>query len=99
MHFGITSLTKEQARRASLLGLQRSHWSIENKVHWVRDVTFDEDRCQVRRGAAAHIMASLRNLAMNVLRLAEATNMAAATRHVARRPALAARLLGVQVAG
>ena len=36
-----------------------SHWGIENRLHWVRDVTFDEDRCRARKGAAAQILASL----------------------------------------
>jgi hypothetical protein len=98
VHFGVTSLTTDQARRSRLLDLHRSHWSIENKVHWVRDVTFDEDRSQVRRGAAAQVMACLRNVAMNVLRLAGSTNVARATRHVARHPEVAVRLLGVQIA-
>ena len=54
----------------------RGHWGIENRLHWVRDVTFDEDRSQVRAGNAAHVMASLRNLAISVHRLAGATNIA-----------------------
>jgi predicted transposase YbfD/YdcC len=98
VRFGVTSLTTDQARRARLLELSRSHWSIENKVHWVRDVTFDEDRSQVRRGAAAHVMASLRNISMNLFRLADCTNIAEGTRHVALHPEVAARLLGIQIA-
>ena len=50
--YAITTLTPEQAGPARLLKLWRGHWSIENQVHWVRDVTFDEDRRQVRTGAA-----------------------------------------------
>ena len=46
--FCITDLTPEQADPGQLLALNRGHWSIENRLHWVRDVTFDEDRCQVR---------------------------------------------------
>ncbi len=44
--FCITDLTPEQADPGKLLALNRGHWSIENRLHWVRDVTFDEDRCQ-----------------------------------------------------
>jgi hypothetical protein len=58
---------------------------VENKLHWVRDVTFDEDRSQIRTGTGPRVMASLRNLAITVLRLAGFTNIAAALRHHARR--------------
>jgi hypothetical protein len=53
-HYLITSLAQEQASPARLLQLSRGHWGIENRLHWVRDVTFDEDRCQVRSGAAPY---------------------------------------------
>ncbi|HWR98314.1 MAG TPA: ISAs1 family transposase [Candidatus Methanoperedens sp.] len=93
--FGITSLAPDQASPARLLALSRGHWSIENRLHWVRDVTFDEDRSRVRRGAAAHAMASLRNLAIGLLRLAGAGNIAAALRHCAAQVHKALRLLGL----
>ena len=96
--YGITSLSRSRARARHLLELSRGHWSIENKVHWVRDVTFDEDRSQVRRRAAPRVMASLRNTAMNLLRLAGAKNIARATRHCASHAAIAARLIGVAAA-
>lgn len=60
----------------------------------MRDVTFDEDRSQVRKGAAAQVMASLRNLAISLLRLAGATNIAAAVRTCAARVRRAVRLIG-----
>ncbi|MGQ0508927.1 MAG: transposase, partial [Myxococcaceae bacterium] len=53
----------EEVKPRRLLELARGHWTIENRLHWVLDVTVDEDRSQVRRGAAAHAMASLRKLA------------------------------------
>jgi predicted transposase YbfD/YdcC len=81
--FGITSLSPTQASRERLLELNRGHWGIENKIHWVRDVTFDEDRSQIRKHTGAHLMASLRNFAIGLLRLAGATNIAAALRHCA----------------
>jgi hypothetical protein len=93
--FGITSLAREKASPARLLGLNRAHWTIENRLHWVRDVTFDEDRSQVRRGGAAHAMASLRNLAIGLLRLAGAVNIAAALRHCAAKLHKALRLIGL----
>jgi hypothetical protein len=58
----------------------RDHWSIENAVHWVRDVTFDEDRSTVRTGTAPQVMASLRNTALNRHRLTGADNIAEACR-------------------
>jgi len=61
----------------------------------VRDVTFDEDRSQVRKGHGAQMMACLRNLTVNLLRLAGATNIAAALRQIADRPHLALRLVGL----
>jgi len=78
--FGITSLTAQQAGPAQLLALNRGHWGIENKLHYVRDVTFDEDRSRVRKKAGPHVMASLRNLAISVLRMAGAVNIAQALR-------------------
>ena len=49
--YGVTSLSSERATPGRVLDLVRGHWSIENKSHWVRDVTFDEDRSQVRCGS------------------------------------------------
>jgi predicted transposase YbfD/YdcC len=94
--FCITSLTPEKADATRLLKLNRDHWSIENRLHYVRDRTFDEDRSQVRKRATPHMMASLRNLAIGLLRLAGAcTNIAAATRFFMRNCERAMDLLGV----
>ena len=72
----------------------RGHWGIENRVHWVRDVTFDEDRSQVRTGSAPQIMAALRNLTISVIRLAGETNIAAALRRHAVHPSRPLALIG-----
>ena len=94
--FCITSLSPRQANAARLLTLNRDHWAIENRLHYVRDRTFDEDRSQVRKRAAPHLMASLRNLAIGLLRLAGAsTNIAAASRFFMRHAERAMELLGV----
>lgn len=95
--YAVTSLSAERADAARVLRLNREHWSIENKLHYVRDRTFDEDRSQVRKGAAAHAMASLRNTAISVLRLATeaGTSIAAATRHLARKVRTTLRLIGL----
>jgi predicted transposase YbfD/YdcC len=82
--YAITDLAPHQARPDELAGWIRGHWQIENGLHWVRDVTFAEDLSQVRTGAGPQVMASLRNLAISLHRLAGATNIARALRHHAR---------------
>jgi predicted transposase YbfD/YdcC len=77
----ITSADVRAASPATLAAWVQGHWGIENRLHWVRDVTFDEDRSQVRTGAAPHVMAALRNLVISLLRLAGWTNIAQALRH------------------
>ena len=81
--YAITSLTAAQADPVLLARWLRGHWAIE-ALHWVRDVTFDEDRSQIRTSNGPQIMAALRNLVITALRLAGVTNIAAALRHHAR---------------
>lgn len=88
----ITSLTPRQADPARLLALIRGHWSIEVR-HWVRDVTFGEDRSRLRTGHAPQVMAALRNLALTLIRRTGTTQIAAYRRHLAAHPAKALRLL------
>jgi len=89
----ITSLGTAEASAQRLLELSRGHWGIENRLHWVRDVTFDEDRCQVRSGAAPQVMAALRNTAIALLRCEGAGNIAAALRSYAAHPKRALALV------
>jgi predicted transposase YbfD/YdcC len=84
--YAVTSLTPAQATDAQLAAFIRGHWCVENRLHWVRDVTFDEDRSQVRTGNGPRVMASLRNLAISLLRLTGASNIAQALRHHAWDP-------------
>ena len=93
--YGVTSLRPERATPHRLLELVRGHWGIEHKSHWVRDVTFDEDRSQVRCGNIPHMMAALRNTAIGLLRWAGHTNIAAACRRWAAQPAQALALIGI----
>jgi predicted transposase YbfD/YdcC len=92
---GVTSLSAHQASPAQLLAHNRDHWQIENRLHHVRDVAYDEDRSQVRKDGRPHAMASLRNVAISLLRLAGATNIAAATRYLGRQLERPLRLLGL----
>jgi predicted transposase YbfD/YdcC len=89
----ITSADHRAAPPATLAAWVQGHWGIENRAHWVRDVTFDEDRSRVRTGHAPQVMATLRNTAISLLRLAGATNIAEALRHHARQPDRAINLL------
>jgi len=91
----LTSLTPDKAGPARLAGYVRGHWGIENKLHWVRDVTFDEDRSQVRTGSGPQVMATLRNLAISALRLAGQTNIARGLRWAGRDQGRALALLGL----
>jgi hypothetical protein len=93
--YGLTSLSREKAGCARLLALNRGHWAIENGLHWVRDWAFDEDRCRIRRGVGARVMASLRNLAISLLRLAGALHIVAALRFCAHHQLRPLRLIGL----
>ncbi|WP_447002863.1 ISAs1 family transposase [Saccharothrix isguenensis] len=92
---GVSSLTGEHAHPARIADLLRGHWRIENRLHWVRDVTYGEDASRVRTGNAPRAMASLRNLAINALRHTGHTNIAAGLRTMSRNPARPLQLLGI----
>jgi len=89
----VTSLAPDRADAATLLRYQRGHWEIENRLHHVRDVTFDEDRSTVRSGAAPQTLAACRNLAIALLRRAGLSTIAAGLRSYAGRPHAAVRLI------
>ena len=93
--YGVTSLRPERVTPGQWLAFVRGHWHIENTSHWVRDVTFDEDRSQVRCGNIPQVMAALRNTTIGVLRWAGHTNIAAACRQLAAQPAQALALIGI----
>ncbi len=89
----ITSADHQTAPPATLATWVQGHWGIENRLHYVRDVTYDEDRSQVRTGNAPQVMATLRNTAISLLRLTGWDNIAAGLRHHARTPDSAVNLL------
>jgi len=66
--FGITSLTTEQITPDHLLHYSRQHWHIENRLHYVRDVTFREDACTIRHTKRQRLLASLNNLVIGLVR-------------------------------
>ena len=84
--YAVTSLTAIQASPAGLAAIIPGHWMIEDRSHWVRDMDYDEDRSQVRTASAPRVMATLRNLALTILRLNGHASIATALRHHARRP-------------
>jgi predicted transposase YbfD/YdcC len=92
VRFVLTSLRPPQADPERLLTLVRGHWSIESR-HYVRDVTFGEDRSPLRSGHAPQILAALRNLAHTLIRRSGATAIAAARRSFSYHPARALALL------
>jgi hypothetical protein len=91
---GITSLPPAQTSAAELLQLIRGHWGIENRLHYVRDVSFGEDACRVRQGRTPWFLATTRNLAIHLIRQVQGwTNVAAALRRHAAHPQEALALL------
>jgi predicted transposase YbfD/YdcC len=93
--FIITSLDAREAAPDCIAGYARGHWTIENKVHWVRDVTFGEDASRIRTGARPRIMATLRNLAIGLIRQAGYTKIAATIRKIKYDTALLLAILGL----
>jgi len=93
--YGVTSLPPRKAPPARVLDLNRNHWSIENRVHWVRDVTFDEDQSRVRKHSGPQVMASLRNLTIRGLRIAGVNNIAQGIRGCSWNKNRALRLIGL----
>jgi predicted transposase YbfD/YdcC len=92
--YAVTSLTAAQAHPARLADWIRGHWGIE-ALHHIRDTTFAEDACQVRTGNAPRAMASLRNLAIGILRARSHRSIAAALRRNARDATRVLPLLGI----
>ena len=82
-----------------LAALWRGHWTIENRRHYVRDVTLGEDACQVHTGQAPQALACLRNAVISLLRGAGWQNIAAGVRHYSTSVHDTLRLIGVPCRG
>lgn len=91
--YGITSLPPAQADPTRLLELNREHWSIENRLHWRRDVTLQEDACQVRKGSAPHTLAVLNSFVLALFDCCGVTNAKQYMRCLDASPLQATRLL------
>ncbi|MET8179059.1 hypothetical protein [Streptomyces sp. NPDC005336] len=87
--YAITSLPPEQAGPPQLA---ENHWSVE-ALHHIRDVTYGEDASRICTGTTPRAMATLRNLAIGLMRQAGWTNIAAATDHYRSRPQHATAML------
>ena len=93
--FAVTSLPPAAADARTLLRLWRGHWGIENRLHWVRDVGFGEDRSAARADAVPQVLAALRNRVIGLLRAHGHTALAAARRRLARDSASMLALLSL----
>ena len=82
--YAVTSLSVADAKPAQIAAWLRGHWAIENRLHWVRDVTYSEDHSQIRTEGGPQVMATLRNTGISILRLTGHTNIASANRYHAR---------------
>ena len=79
--YGFTSIPHTEVGAAGLERLWRGHWTIENRVHYVRDVTMGEDANQTHTGKAPHVLAALRIAILNLFRHHSWNNIADAFRH------------------
>ena len=92
--YGIASMTTQLSPPAHLNHYSRRHWTVENRLHYVRDVTFREDASQVRTGNAPRVTAAFRNLSINTIRYAGRANIAY-TRRDLRNHATAFAVYGI----
>ena len=84
-----------QASPRELLDFVRGHWEIENWLHWVRDTVFREDTCTTRTGNGAHVMATLRNMTISLLRVAGSKSIAPVLDSFSNKSARIFRFLGL----
>jgi len=94
VRYAITSLSRELVTLEQVESVWRRHWTIENQLHYVRDVSFGEDACQIHSGHAPQALAALRNAILALLRFEGWPSPPTAFRHFAAHPQHALRLLG-----
>lgn len=94
--YGVTSLPTTHTKPAQIARLLRGHWQIENRLHWIRDTAYREDHSRIHTGNAPRTMATLRNLAISMIRLTGATNIARSLRALAKNITRPLLLLGIR---
>lgn len=90
--YAVTSLPTHLASPVQIGAWIRGHWSIENALHWRRDVVWQEDKSQVRTANSTHVMAILRNIAITLLKRAGYKNIAKATHTLRKHPSQALKI-------
>jgi hypothetical protein len=95
-HYAICSVAFGPELAPLAMKWWREHWHIENRLHYVRDVTMGEDASQVRSDSCPQFLAAVRNVAVGLLRRAGWQNIAAALRHYAAKPLQALELIGIR---
>lgn len=86
MQYALTSVPRRQANAGQLLSWWRGLWKIENRLHWVRDVTFGEDASRIRTGDAPENLATVRNAVISCFHADKTGNIAATLREYAWNP-------------
>ena len=94
VQYAVSSLSRHRADAKLLLARWQGHWGIES-LHWVRDVSFGEDKCQVKVGHAPHNLAAFRNTAISLLRIAGHKEIAATLRDFSYQPLKLLKFLGI----
>src|SRR6266508_1303097 len=93
--YGLISLTPDEADAATIEAFWRGHWTIENQLHYIRDVTFGEDAGHAGQGATAHVLAALRNGLLRLFRHAHWTSIPDALAHYGASVVRAFTLIGL----
>ena len=97
--YGLTNLGSDEAQAEQLEALWRGHWTIENRKHYVRDVTLGEDQGQAYCGSTPQALASLRNALIDLMRQHGWTNLADALRHYGASVPRVLALIGARALG
>jgi predicted transposase YbfD/YdcC len=80
--YGLSSLSMRQGPPERMLALIRTHWHIENRLHWRRDVTLGEDACQTRTGAVPALLARLNSTVLGLMDRLGVRNVARQARYL-----------------
>jgi len=91
----IGSMDTRQYGPEVFLKINRAHWGIENRLHYVKDVSLGEDACRVRTKSSPQVLAGVRNAVVSLFRRDGWTNIAAALRHHAVKISKAFKLIGI----